>query len=107
VLVEWMHGRPECSYLGATTTVCIALANVRYPDTPEDSVARVERAIAQADAARADLVCFPECYDIMEVLAYTKQRWDHPGLRVPQDVRFSSGIRTTSAIRPNAGQRRV
>jgi predicted amidohydrolase len=51
------------------TTVSIALANVRDPDTPEDSVARAERAMAQAGAARADLVCFPECYDIMEVLA--------------------------------------
>jgi predicted amidohydrolase len=43
------------------STVRIALANLRYPHTPEDSVARVERAIAQA-AGRADLVCFPECY---------------------------------------------
>jgi predicted amidohydrolase len=44
------------------TTVRIALANLRYPHTPEDSVARVQRAIAQAGAERADLVCFPECY---------------------------------------------
>ena len=43
-------------------TVRIALANLRYPHTPEDSIARVERAIAQAGAARAALVCFPECY---------------------------------------------
>jgi len=44
------------------TPVRIALANLRYPHTPEDSVARVERAIAQAAAERAALVCFPECY---------------------------------------------
>ena len=44
------------------TTVRIALANLRYPHTPDDSVARVERAVAQAGAERADLVCFPECY---------------------------------------------
>ncbi|HEX7842277.1 MAG TPA: nitrilase-related carbon-nitrogen hydrolase, partial [Kofleriaceae bacterium] len=43
-------------------TVRIALANLRYPHSPEDSVARVERAIAEAGAVRADLVCFPECY---------------------------------------------
>src|SRR6185503_12371911 len=43
-------------------TVRVALANLRYPHTPEDSVAHVERAIAQAGAERADLVCFPECY---------------------------------------------
>ena len=44
------------------TWVRIALANLRYPHSPEDSVARVERAIAQAGAAGAALVCFAECY---------------------------------------------
>jgi len=44
------------------TSTRIALANLRYPHGPEDSVARVERAIGQAGAARAALVCFPECY---------------------------------------------
>jgi predicted amidohydrolase len=44
------------------TTVRIALANLRYPRSPEDSVARVERAIGQAGAEGAALVCFPECY---------------------------------------------
>jgi len=44
------------------TTVRIALANLRYPETPEDSVVRVERAIARAGTAGAALVCFPECY---------------------------------------------
>jgi len=43
-------------------TVRIALANLRYPATPDDSIARAERAIAQAGAERAALVCFPECY---------------------------------------------
>jgi predicted amidohydrolase len=43
-------------------TVRIALANLHYPDSPEDSIARVERAIAQAGAQRAALVCFAECY---------------------------------------------
>lgn len=40
----------------------IALANVPFPASPQDSVARVEEAIAQAGAERAGLVCFPECY---------------------------------------------
>jgi predicted amidohydrolase len=44
------------------STVRIALANLRYPRSPQDSVARVERAIDQAGAARAQIVCFPECY---------------------------------------------
>lgn len=40
----------------------IALANVAYPATPDESVARAERAIADAGAAGADIICFPECY---------------------------------------------
>jgi predicted amidohydrolase len=43
-------------------TFRIALANLRYPHSPDDAIARVERAIAQAAAERAQLVCFPECY---------------------------------------------
>lgn len=43
-------------------TVRIALANLRYPHTPDDSIARAQRAIAQAGVERAALVCFPECY---------------------------------------------
>jgi predicted amidohydrolase len=38
----------------------IALANLRYPSSPEDSVARVQDAIASAHAAGAGLVAFPE-----------------------------------------------
>ena len=40
----------------------IALANIRFPSTPEKSVALAEQAIAQASIQRADLICFPECY---------------------------------------------
>jgi predicted amidohydrolase len=40
----------------------LALANLPYPSSPEDAVARVEAAIADAGAAGAGLVCFPECY---------------------------------------------
>ncbi len=42
--------------------VRIALANLRYPATPEESVASAVRAIAAAFAARAEFLCFPECY---------------------------------------------
>ncbi|HEX4681322.1 MAG TPA: carbon-nitrogen hydrolase family protein [Gemmatimonadaceae bacterium] len=42
--------------------VRIALANIPYPSSPDDSVARACRAIADAGAQSADLVCFPECY---------------------------------------------
>jgi predicted amidohydrolase len=40
----------------------IALANLRFPATPEESVALAEHAIAQAAIERAGIICFPECY---------------------------------------------
>src|SRR3984893_8449657 len=40
----------------------IALANIRFPATPEESVASAEQAIAQASSKGAGLICFPECY---------------------------------------------
>ncbi len=40
----------------------IALANLRYPATPQESVALAEQAVAQASTERAELICFPECY---------------------------------------------
>jgi predicted amidohydrolase len=43
-------------------TVRIALANCRYPATPEDSITLAVAAIVEAAAHGADLVCFPECF---------------------------------------------
>ncbi len=40
----------------------IALANLRFPATPAESVSLAEQAIAEASAARAGIVCFPECF---------------------------------------------
>ena len=40
----------------------IALANLPYPATPEESVTLAEQAIAQAAVERAGLICFPECF---------------------------------------------
>jgi predicted amidohydrolase len=40
----------------------IALANLSYPSTPQESVRAAEDAIARAGAERADIVCFPECF---------------------------------------------
>ena len=42
--------------------VRIALANLRYPATPAESVARAEAAIAEAGRERALVICFPECF---------------------------------------------
>ncbi|MBK5294274.1 MAG: carbon-nitrogen hydrolase family protein [Acidobacteriia bacterium] len=43
-------------------TFRIALANIRYPATPEESVTLAEQAIAQASIERVGLICFPECF---------------------------------------------
>lgn len=43
-------------------TFRIALANLRYPATPAESVMLAEQAIAQASIERAEIICFPECY---------------------------------------------
>ncbi len=40
----------------------IALANLRYPASPDESVGLAEKAVAQATRERAELICFPECF---------------------------------------------
>jgi predicted amidohydrolase len=40
----------------------IALANLRFPETPRESVELAKEAIAQASLSRAGLICFPECF---------------------------------------------
>jgi predicted amidohydrolase len=44
------------------TTVRIALANIRYPASPDESVTLARRAIEQASREGATVICFPECY---------------------------------------------
>jgi predicted amidohydrolase len=44
------------------STFRIALANLRFAATPEESVTLAEQAVAQACVERAALVCFPECF---------------------------------------------
>ena len=55
-------------------TVRIALANLRIPRTPEESVRLATGAVAEAGRQRALVVCFPECF----VPGY---RW--PGVPAP------------------------
>lgn len=40
----------------------IALANLRFPATPDESVALAVNAISQASEERSDIICFPECF---------------------------------------------
>jgi predicted amidohydrolase len=44
------------------STVRIALANIPFPATPQESVTLAEHAIGQAAIERAGIVCFPECF---------------------------------------------
>ena len=73
--------------------VRIALANLRYPSTPDESVTLVREAIARASSANAAVVCFPECY----VPGYRA-----PGRPVPPiDAAFLD--RAWSAVAKSAG----
>jgi predicted amidohydrolase len=42
--------------------VRIALGNLPFPETPDESIDRVEQAITQAGQRGAQIICFPECY---------------------------------------------
>jgi predicted amidohydrolase len=44
------------------TTLRVALANVRFPSTPAESLTVAIQAIAQAGSEGAHIICFPECY---------------------------------------------
>jgi predicted amidohydrolase len=56
------------------STFRIALANIRFPATPEESILLAEEAIARASIERAGLICFPECFT---------PGYRGPGKRVP------------------------
>lgn len=42
--------------------VRIALANIRYPATPDESILLAVKAVEEAAIRGANIVCFPECY---------------------------------------------
>src|SRR5262245_49976500 len=44
------------------STIRIALANIPFAPSPDESVILARQAIAAASAERADVICFPECY---------------------------------------------
>lgn len=72
----------------------LALANLRFPSTPDESVTLARQAIAQAASEGASIICFPECY----VPGYRA-----PGKQVPPpDPAFLE--RAWSAIAEAAGK---
>lgn len=44
------------------TSIRVALANLRFPSVPEESVELAARAVRQAGEQAARVVCFPECF---------------------------------------------
>jgi predicted amidohydrolase len=56
--------RADCFKRGdkLVNLIRIALANIRYPASPDESIALVEKAIEQASTKGARIICFPECY---------------------------------------------
>jgi predicted amidohydrolase len=44
------------------STYRIALANIRFPATPEESVILARQAIAEGSGEHANIICFPECF---------------------------------------------
>jgi predicted amidohydrolase len=57
-----MDARPLFHDDATMHTVRIALANLRFPPTPDDAVVQATRAIEQAAERGALVVCFPECF---------------------------------------------
>jgi predicted amidohydrolase len=79
------------------SSIRIALANIPYAATPDESIARAEQAIEQAGARQAKIICFPECY----VPGYRGLGWTPP----PPDVVFLE--RAWSRVGAAAGRARV
>jgi predicted amidohydrolase len=78
------------------STVRIALANIRVPPTPSESVRLATAAVAEAGRRGALVVCFPECY----VPGY---RWPGTDAPLPDPVFLESALATVSAAARAAG----
>jgi predicted amidohydrolase len=78
------------------TTVRIALANVRVPATPQESVRLAVSAIAEAARRGALVICFPECF----VPGY---RWPGAALPAPDSAFLQSAWAEVSAAARTAG----
>ena len=78
------------------TTVRIALANLRAATTPDESVALATAAIAEAGAAGALIVCFPECF----VPGY---RWTATSRPAPDAAFLAQALLSVGAAAKAAG----
>jgi predicted amidohydrolase len=101
-----LHGRPHVDFLlgydspftrnSVATTVRIALANLRAAASPVESVAAAEAAIAEAGAAGALLVCFPECF----IPGY---RWTATSLPAPDAAFLDQALLAVSVAAKSSG----
>jgi predicted amidohydrolase len=78
------------------TTVRIALANLRVPSTPLESVQLATSAVAEAGARGALLICFPECF----VPGY---RWPGSGAPATDPAFLQRAWRDVAEAAKNAG----
>lgn len=77
-------------------TIRIALANLRVPATPNESIQLATSAIAEASRQGAIVICFPECF----VPGY---RW--PGTKLPSpDIEFLERARAEVAVAARAAR---
>jgi predicted amidohydrolase len=74
----------------------IALANLAFPTSPADSITSAQAAIRAAEAAQAEVICFPECY----VPGYRA-----PGKNIPHPTSTSSAQRIKPSPTPHQPSR--
>src|SRR4051812_20960639 len=60
--LEFGRVRVKISYRAFMGSIRIALANLRVPTTPDDSVRLATAAVAGAGRQDAVVICFPECF---------------------------------------------
>ena len=59
---DWVARDCDLPGTNSMALIRIALANIRFPRTAEESVSLAEQAIADASKQGARIICFPECF---------------------------------------------
>lgn len=59
---DWVARDCDLPGTNSMALIRIALANIRFPRTAEESVSLTEKAIADASRQGARIICFPECF---------------------------------------------